>query len=245
MRQISLAICNYESANEHFPPAYIADEDGNPMHSWRVLILPYLGEEALFEQYDFDEPWDGPNNSKLVNEIQSGVFNGFSREPFSGLTGFKLVTGPETAFEKDQTVGYKALGAGSTNTICLVHDSSKPVNWMSPEDVDIDQAVKMFDHENRKAFASKVVENKFEKTTYYYSCVALFDGSVQDAGLLKDPSKLREHFTVSSSREKLLHEIEFDLPRYDHENKPEGYILVAINLALAFLPTFWFRKKKR
>ena len=66
VKEIALAIHNYESANGHLPPAYIADENGNPMHSWRVLILPYIeGQQALFDRYDMDEPWDGPNNSKL------------------------------------------------------------------------------------------------------------------------------------------------------------------------------------
>lgn len=39
------------------------------MHSWRVLILPYIGEDALYNTYKFDEPWDGPNNIKLLNQI--------------------------------------------------------------------------------------------------------------------------------------------------------------------------------
>lgn len=50
IRQIALAMLNYENANGHFPPAYIADENGKPMHSWRVLILPYLEQEALYKQ---------------------------------------------------------------------------------------------------------------------------------------------------------------------------------------------------
>jgi len=218
--------------------------DGNPMHSWRVLILPFLGEQKLFEQYDFDEPWDGPNNSKLASKLETDPFNGVLRTTFNGLTGFKLVTGPETAFVKDQTVGFEALEAGSTNTICFVYDNSKPVNWMSPEDVAIDDAVNLFDRNNRDACPSRVSENKFQKTTYYFSCLALFDGSVEHAGLLRNPSELREYFTVSSSREKkCLYELDFEFPGIERETKPEGYILVVINLALAFLPSFWFRKK--
>ena len=58
MRQLMLAMLNYESANGHFPPAYIADDDGKPMHSWRVLILPFLEGNHIYDQYDFSEPWD-------------------------------------------------------------------------------------------------------------------------------------------------------------------------------------------
>src|SRR5262249_38134338 len=69
LKQIGLALLNYESTYGTFPPAYIADESGKPMHSWRVLILPQLGEGALYEQYRFDEPWDGPSNRRLLSEM--------------------------------------------------------------------------------------------------------------------------------------------------------------------------------
>lgn len=65
LRHIELALHNYHNAHGCFPPAYIVDESGRPMHSWRVL-LPYLEQEALYDQYDFSEPWDGPNNRKLA-----------------------------------------------------------------------------------------------------------------------------------------------------------------------------------
>ena len=57
---------SYHLTGIHVPPAYFADESGKPLHSWRVLILPFLDEGALYKQYDFSEPWDGPNNSRLL-----------------------------------------------------------------------------------------------------------------------------------------------------------------------------------
>src|SRR5579872_1042254 len=57
LKMIGLALAQYESQYGRFPPAYIADADGKPMHSWRVLILPYLDEESLYSEYDFSEPW--------------------------------------------------------------------------------------------------------------------------------------------------------------------------------------------
>ena len=41
------------------------------MHSWRVLILPFLDQQSLYNQYDFREPWNGPNNIKLLNSMPS------------------------------------------------------------------------------------------------------------------------------------------------------------------------------
>ena len=244
MRMVGLAICNYEAANGHFPPAYIADENGKPMHSWRVLLLPYLEEEALYKQYDFDEPWDGPNNSKLATKLANNPFGGFWQEPSDGLTGFKLITGPETAFEKDQSVGYGAIAAGSSNTVFLVDDNSKRINWMSPEDVTIEEAVQLFDRKNKKALARKVDEDKFGKTTFYFSNVVMFDGSAHSVGLLEDPAEMRQQFTIANAPEKHLDEIEFEYTGMERETKPDGFILVGVNLSLAFLPWFWLPARK-
>ena len=77
MRQMILAIHNYESANGVLPLACVTDKDGNPMHSWRVLILPFVDENALYAMYDFDEPWDGPNNSKLAAQCPADLSMSF------------------------------------------------------------------------------------------------------------------------------------------------------------------------
>ena len=71
LKQIGIALHSYHDVYKTFPPAYIPDEDGKPMHSWRVLILPFIEQQALYEQYDFNEPWDGPNNSQLANVVIS------------------------------------------------------------------------------------------------------------------------------------------------------------------------------
>ena len=69
LKQIAMALHMYNEQYGSFPPAYIADENGNPKHGWRVLILPFLDEQALYDKYDFDEPWNGPNNSKLADSM--------------------------------------------------------------------------------------------------------------------------------------------------------------------------------
>src|SRR5579864_1381633 len=42
LKQIALALSNYEQANSALPPAFTVDAEGKPLHSWRTLILPYL-----------------------------------------------------------------------------------------------------------------------------------------------------------------------------------------------------------
>ena len=66
LKQIGLAMINYEQANKTFPPAYKADKDGKPLLSWRVLILPYLESNSLYEQFHLDEPWDSAHKRLIA-----------------------------------------------------------------------------------------------------------------------------------------------------------------------------------
>jgi prepilin-type N-terminal cleavage/methylation domain-containing protein len=62
MKQIALALCQYEGAYGCLPPVYTTDSTGRPIHSWRALILPYLDQKALYDSIDFTKPWDDPAN---------------------------------------------------------------------------------------------------------------------------------------------------------------------------------------
>ena len=60
-----MGLINYHDLHGHFPPAYTVDEEGNPLHSWRVLILPYIEHKELYEQIRLDEPWDSEHNRQF------------------------------------------------------------------------------------------------------------------------------------------------------------------------------------
>jgi hypothetical protein len=69
LKQIALAMHNYLSVYNTFPPAYIASKDGKPLLSWRVQILPYIEEGRLYEEFHLDEPWDSEHNKALVAKM--------------------------------------------------------------------------------------------------------------------------------------------------------------------------------
>ena len=81
-----------------FPPAYIADQDGRPMHSWRVLLLPFPDQPALYDAYNFSEPWNGPNNRKLADQIGRIYLRSGLDSDQAGTTSFVAVVGSETAW---------------------------------------------------------------------------------------------------------------------------------------------------
>jgi hypothetical protein len=60
---------HYRSSCDSYPPASILDENGRPMHSWRVLVEPYIESNHFYEHYDLDEPWDGPRNQRLFQKF--------------------------------------------------------------------------------------------------------------------------------------------------------------------------------
>jgi len=163
-RQIALAFLNYESANGHFPPAYIADENGKPMHSWRVLILPFMEQQALYDLYDMDEPWDGPNNSKLHDTVVS-CYRCPSATDSDVYTSYVLITGAGTGFDRDQTIGFGDLDDGASNTILVTEIADSGFHWMKPQDITLDQFA--VDSAEAPATHHKRGRN-----------VALFDGSV-------------------------------------------------------------------
>jgi hypothetical protein len=69
LKQIGLALHDYYGVHKTFPSAITFADDGTPMHSWRVQVLPYLVADAFYGVYDFTEPWDGPRNRLLGDEV--------------------------------------------------------------------------------------------------------------------------------------------------------------------------------
>src|SRR6056297_1698819 len=69
LKQIGLALHNYHDTYGSLPPAYTVDEQGRKLHSWRTLILPFLEEQALYEQIDLSQPWDSPANAAAFETI--------------------------------------------------------------------------------------------------------------------------------------------------------------------------------
>ena len=65
LRQIAVGFHKCDDATGHFPRD-ITDKNGKPLLSWRVAILPYIEQAALYKQFKLDEPWDSANNKPLA-----------------------------------------------------------------------------------------------------------------------------------------------------------------------------------
>jgi prepilin-type processing-associated H-X9-DG protein len=140
LKQIGLALQNYHDDYQSFPPAYIADASGKPIHSWRVLILPYMEQKALYDKYSFDEPWDGPHNSKLRTEsIAAFCCPSQTGQHPQTDTSYVAVIGAQTAWPAEESSDMKSITDGTSNTILVVEIANSGIHWMEPRDLHFDQ----------------------------------------------------------------------------------------------------------
>ncbi len=139
LRQIGAALLSYEADHGSFPPAYVTDANGTPMHSWRVLILPYLGEDLLYEQYDFDEPWDGPSNITLTNRMPACFGCPSDPQTASQETSYMVIVGPRTVFPGAEAAGRGQCRDGPGVTLCVVEVANSSVVWTEPVDLNAEK----------------------------------------------------------------------------------------------------------
>ncbi len=136
LKQIGLAMHNYEMKYKCLPPAYIPDKNGKPMHSWRVLILPFMEEEGLYRQYRFSEPWNSPHNRALAAQMPR-VYACPSEGPASSLeTSYAMIVGPHTISDGPTARSLAAFRDGLSNTIMVAEAANAHINWMEPRDLD-------------------------------------------------------------------------------------------------------------
>jgi hypothetical protein len=141
LNQMQLAFQLYHEQYGCFPPAYVADAAGKPMHSWRVLILPFLDHARVYDEYDFAEPWNGPHNRTLADQIYSDIFHCASG-PHAGrspLTDYVVIVGPETPFPSDRSTTLADMRDGAENTILLAEIGNSDIHWMEPRDLRVDE----------------------------------------------------------------------------------------------------------
>jgi hypothetical protein len=153
VKQIALSFHNFASTYaDRLPPAAICDKAGKPLLSWRVLLLPYIEEDALYREFKLDEAWDGPHNKPLLAKMPKiYMLPGVDAKDY--LTHYQVFVGPGTLFHEKPVLrdfpmfkGQKSLASkytianipdGTSNTI-LVAEAAQGVPWSKPDDIHLD-----------------------------------------------------------------------------------------------------------
>ena len=167
LRQFAIAMQQYHNANSCMPPSVLIGPDGKTPYSWRVAILPFIEEQELYDAYNFDEPWDGPNNIELLERMPR-IFRHPTMPDDTTTSAYYPLVGPETVFSEfidgnesfegdnsisgggergtgsvqirppsNKGVGYSWIVDGTAYTLMLL-EAKRDIPWTKPEDIPYD-----------------------------------------------------------------------------------------------------------
>jgi type II secretory pathway pseudopilin PulG len=137
LKQIGLALLNYESAYSRFPARAIFSKEGKPLLSWRVQILPYLEESQLYKEFHLDESWDSPHNRPLIARMPAVLARPGDTDLTAGITHYVVPVGKGLMFDGDTGLRIAEVTDGTSNTIMAV-EADKGVIWTKPDDLEVD-----------------------------------------------------------------------------------------------------------
>ncbi|MEE8450435.1 MAG: DUF1559 domain-containing protein [Thermoguttaceae bacterium] len=187
MKQISLAMHNYEAVHGEFPPAYSTDEDGNPLHSWRVLILPYMEGQWLYDQIDLEQPWDSPQNRVFADMMPMEYACPSSATPDGATTSYMMIVGPGTISDGPTARKIAEITDGTSQTLMVVEVSGMGVNWMEPRDLDAETISFMVNDGTSQGISSDHAS---------VANAAMCDGSVHSISSGVSPNEIKAMSTI-------------------------------------------------
>lgn len=188
LKQIALALFIYEKEHGTLPPAYTVDEQGNRLHSWRTLILPYMEQASLYETIDLTKPWDDPANAKARETIVE-TYQCPSSPEMNGLTNYLAVVGPDSAFAGAEPRNIADVKNDARSTVATIMDvgTNRAIPWMSPEDISLEAALALIPD-------AKMNHPGVILTTF-------LDGHIKAVSQDIDPNVLRGMLTIAGSEE--------------------------------------------
>jgi hypothetical protein len=135
---IGMALHNYHDAYRSFPPLAVYDAQGRPLLSWRVLILPFLQETELFNQFRLDEPWDSQHNRPLADRMPALFRCPSDKSPKPNASSYVAVSGEGTMFPHRRVVNIRDVKDGTSMTAVVGEIRHSAVLWTKPDDALLD-----------------------------------------------------------------------------------------------------------
>ena len=158
LETIGNACLNYQSTRRDIVPAIVTDSAGQPMHSWRTIVTPFVEANRFTEAYDINSAWNSDANQDLVSgtrrydddkfpdptSIRMAYQTHKSHPSARHHTNYFMVLDREDAVEPirgygphaaDSYKSWQAIFANDRKTIMIVALDESDVHWMEPRDI--------------------------------------------------------------------------------------------------------------
>lgn len=192
----SRVLMDYAKKNGAFPAGNSLQVSKAPVVNWRAAVLPLKPyNDDLGKGYQYDEPWNSPENSKLHSVVCKEYHCHLDASPNTD-TSYLTVQGPATFFPDNGTIKLSEHQDGLTNSILVVETHQSGIHWMEPRDLRIEDAVKGLNRpgslsisSNHKYFSDRKRDGAF---------VSFADGRVQFLNSNIDPKLLRSLLEIDN-----------------------------------------------
>ena len=141
MQAIAMAMRAYHAIYMSYPPAHTTDASGQPIHSWRVLLLPYLGRSDLYDLYKFDEPWNSANNRLLLDQMPRHYGAPADRDRSSEETNYVVVTSRERSARQNEMVPLTRCSRPHAEKFLILEVRNPGIAWSEPRDLSLDEVM--------------------------------------------------------------------------------------------------------
>ena len=134
MEELSLAIIQCAKNDFVMPPSVVYSNECKPLYSWRVRMLPYIGQRPLYEKLKLDEPWDSPHNRPLLAKMPAEFEMPGVKAP-EGETYFQVFDGASTPLSFQWKARYPASFVSDLGQRILIVEAATSVPWAAPMDI--------------------------------------------------------------------------------------------------------------
>lgn len=177
LKQIGLAMQNYHDIQKVFPSP-LGTSKTTPV-SWRVSILPYAENQALYELYDQQVTWDAEPNLQVAQTANSNMNCPSNPRVEDGngryFTAYSIPTGDGTFFGNNESRTLEDATGGTSNTIMVVEACGQDIIWTEPRDVNLNELPLGINLPGKQPGRSNGILSSFHPEA---AQVTLLDGSV-------------------------------------------------------------------
>lgn len=149
LKQLGLALHNHQDVRGRMPAPRTRDSAGNPLHSWRTTLLPFVEDQTLYDQIDHSLAWNDPANGEIVpgtplSDLEHYAYHSPrlpAVESPEWETHYFAIVGEETMWPEGGLASLHDVPDGSSETIMLIEAYGRGVRWCEPRDLTMEEAI--------------------------------------------------------------------------------------------------------